>query len=137
MHQIYTAQHFSAERCWTLIKEKTLTDYKHREGYTGNKKGSYIDKGKTKWDYSSGDAKPGNERIVTQINNKMKKDFGVTANREEVKRFLKYEETQDLYNKLKKSANKKFGNDENNPRWRGYVYGIFTKVMARRIAGKD
>lgn len=114
-----------------LILEKR--SYKHREGYTGNKKGSYIEKGKTKWDYSSDEAKPGNERIVTQIQNKIKKKFGKDVSREKIKSALK--DSQSLFDTFKERADKKIGTDQNDPRWRGYVFGCFTSAMANKLKG--
>ena len=112
-----------------LILEKR--EYKHREDYNGNKKGSYIEKGKTKWDYSSEDAKPGNERIVTQIQNKVKKISGKSVSREKVKDLLK--KSEGVFKSFEKKANKKFGSDKENPDWRRYVFGAFTFAMARSL----
>lgn len=116
-----------------LILEKR--DYKHRPGYKGNEKGSYIRKGKTYWDYSGG-ATPGNERLVTQIQSKVVHKYDSYASREDIKDFLKTEESQKIYNSLKKVANGKFGNDEDDPEWRAYVYGGLSTACARVIASR-
>lgn len=116
-----------------LILEKR--GYKHREGYKGNEKGSYIKKGKTYWDYSGG-ATPGNERLVTQIQSKIVHKFDSYASREDIKRFLKTEDSQKIYDKLEASANDKFGSNENDSRWRAYVYGGLSTACARVISSK-
>ena len=102
----------------SLILEKR--SYKHRQGYNGNKKGSYIDKGKTYWDYSNG-ATPGNERLVTQIQNKCLTKFDTHVSREKIKDYLKSDKSQKSFDNLSRIANSKFGEDENNPKWRAYV----------------
>lgn len=114
-----------------LILEKRA--YKHRLGYKGNIKGSYIDQGKTKWDYSNGQL-VGNERIVTQIQKKAKNKFNKDLSREEVKKFLKTERSQKIYDKLSSIATSKFGNDENDPEWRAYTYGGLTTTCARILS---
>lgn len=116
-----------------LILEKRA--YKHREGYKGNIKGSYIDKGKTKWDYSNGQL-VGNERIVTQIQLKAKKKFDKNLSREEIKRFLKTEQSQKIYDKLSAIATAKFGDDEDDPQWRAYTYGGLTTTCSRILSKK-
>ena len=118
----------------SLILEKR--SYKHRPGYEGNQKGSYIEKGKTYWDYSSG-ATPGNERLVTQIQRKGQKKYDKYLSRREIKRFLKTEDSQKLYNKLETVANKKFGEDKNSPEWRAYTYGGFASAAARILCADD
>lgn len=116
-----------------LILEKR--EYKHRPGYNGNKKGSYIEKGKTYWDYSGG-ATPGNERLTTQIQSKIIHKFDAYASREDIKNYLKTEDCKKLFEKLRKIANKKFGSDEDDPKWRAYVYGGLSTSSARIIANK-
>lgn len=118
----------------TMLLERK--QYTHRQGYTGNEKGSYIKKGKTYWDYTGG-ATPGNERIVTQIQSKIVHKFGSYASREKIKKFLKGENSQKIYDRLKKVANSKFGSNEENPEWRAYVYGGFTTIAARSLSGKN
>ena len=117
----------------TLILEKRK--YTHRKDYAGNKKGSYIEKGKTKWDYSEG-GRPGNERIVTQIQNKLKNNYGITSAyglaRMRIKLKLEEKETQKLYDHLAASADKRF--EHEGPQWRGYVYGGLAKIIASKIA---
>lgn len=113
--------------------------YKHREGYKGNEKGSYIKKGKTYWDYSGG-ATPGNERLVTQIQSKIVHKFDSYASREDIKKFLKTEDSQNIFDKLKSVADKRFGSDEDDPHWRAYVYGGLTTICAKTLSsrkGKD
>lgn len=122
------------EEVTNLVEELILEkrSYKHRPDYEGNKKGSYIDKGKTYWDYSNGQ-KVGNERIVTQIQIKaQKKDKYIRRN--EIKRYLKSDDAQKLFNKLKKGANKKFGEDEDDKRYRAYVYGGLATAAARILS---
>lgn len=114
-----------------LILEKR--SYKHRPGYEGNKKGSYIEKGKTYWDYSGG-ATPGNERLVTQIQSKGQKKYDKYLSRREIKKFLKTENSQKLYNKLESLANAKFGEDKDSPEWRAYTYGGLVTAVARILA---
>lgn len=119
------------------LVEEILTEkrkYEHREDYSGNKKGSYIEKGKTYWDYSSGQ-KVGNERIVSQIQVKAAKNDKYLS-RSEIKRYLKSDDSQKLYDKLKKYAVKKFGDDEDDPQYRAYVYGGLATSVAR-ILSKD
>lgn len=116
-----------------IILEKR--SYKHRPGYKGNEKGSYIEKGKTYWDYSGG-ATPGNERLVTQIQNKCLIKYDMHVSREKIKNYLSSEDAQKAYNKLVSVANTKFGEDENAPRWRGYVYGGLATISARIISKK-
>ena len=113
-----------------IILEKRA--YKHRPDYEGNKKGSYIEKGKTYWDYSNGQ-KVGNERIVTQIQIKAQKDDKYLR-RSEIKKYLKSEDAQKLFNKLKKGANKKFGEDEDDPKYRAYVYGGLVTAVSRILS---
>ena len=112
-----------------LLLERQKRKYVHRKGYKGNEKGSYINKGKTKWDYSSGEATPGNERIVTQIQNKIKENYGANVSRDEIKKFLKTDKSQKVFDKFKNYADAHFG-DPDSPRWRGYTYGGFTKAAA-------
>lgn len=119
------------------ITEEILTEkreYKHHPDYKGNIKGSYINKGKTYWDYSGG-ATPGNERIVTQIQSKAQKQDKYLS-RSEIKKYLKTEDSQKIYDKLKKIANKKFGEDEEDPQWRAYVYGGLTSSVSRILGSK-
>ena len=118
-----------------LLLEKR--SYKHREDYHGNEKGSYINKGKTYWDYS-GDATPGNERIVSQIQNKISHKFDSYASRSEIKKYLKSDKAQKIYDKLSSIASEKFGEDENDKRWRSFVYGGLTTSVARALSkGKN
>lgn len=114
-----------------IILEKR--SYKHRPGYKGNEKGSYIEKGKTYWDYSGG-ATPGNERLVTQIQNKLLTKYDTHASREKIKDFLKTTQSQKIYDKLSSIANERFGEDEENQRWRAYVFGGFSSIVAKIIA---
>ena len=119
------------------IAEEILTEkrkYEHRSDYSGNKKGSYIEKGKTYWDYS-GDGKPGNERIVTQIQLKaqMKDKY---LSRTEIKRFLKSDASQKIYNHLKKAAVAKFGEDEDDPKYRAYLYGGLATAVTNTLSAK-
>lgn len=115
-----------------LILEKRK--YNHRQGYTKNQKSSYINKGKTLWDYSSGQT-PGNERIVSQIQIKAQ-ELDKYLTREEIKKYLKSESSQKLYNKLVNVANYRFGHDEESEEWKAYVYGGFVKSAAK-ILSKD
>lgn len=115
-----------------ILAEKR--DYRHREGYSGNRKGSYIEAGKTYWDYSGG-ATPGNERLVTQIQIKAQKRDRYLS-RSEIKRFLKSEDSQKLYNRLKKIAGSKFGHDEDDAQWRAYVYGGLATATANILSKK-
>jgi hypothetical protein len=114
----------------SLILEKR--SYKHRQGYKGNEKGSYIDKGKTYWDYSNG-ATPGNERLVSQIQNKCVTKFDTHVSREKIKDYLKSDKSQKSFDRLSKIANSKFGDDENNPKWRAYVYGGLSTIVAKTL----
>ena len=114
----------------SLILEKR--SYKHRQGYKGNEKGSYIDKGKTYWDYSNG-ATPGNERLVSQIQNKCVTKFDTHVSREKIKDYLKSDKSQKSFDRLSKIANSKFGDDENNPEWRAYVYGGLSTIVAKTL----
>lgn len=121
----------------TLTEAEILAEkrgYRHREDYKGNRKGSYIEAGKTYWDYSGG-ATPGNERLVTQIQIKAQKRDKYLS-RSEIKRFLKSEDSQKLYNRLKKVADSKFGRDEDDAHWRGYVYGGLATAAANILAKK-
>lgn len=121
----------------SLILEKR--SYKHRPGYTKNKKGSYIDAGKTKWDsqaYKSGEATPGNERLVSQIQHKLLDKYDAQASRNEIKRFLKSDTSQKIYDKLKKKANSVIGSDEDDDEWRAYVFGSFADISAKIILNK-
>lgn len=115
----------------SIILEKR--SYKHRQGYKGNEKGSYINKGKTYWDYSGG-ATPGNERLVTQIQNKCLVKFDTHVSREKIKSFLKTEGAQKCFDKLSSIANSKFGEDKNNPRWKAYVYGGLATAASRSVS---
>ena len=105
--------------------------YEHRKGYKGNEKGSYINKGKTKWDYSIEGATPGNERIVTQIQNKITRftNGKAKASREDVKNFLKTDKSQKIFDRFKDYADGHYGDSE-SPKWRGYVFGGFTSAAA-------
>ena len=114
-----------------IILEKR--EYKHRPDYKGNEKGSYIEKGKTYWDYSEG-ATPGNERLVSQIQNKITQKFDSYASRSEIKKYLKSKDSQKLFDKLKKTADKRFGGNENDSTWRAYVYGGFSSSAARILS---
>lgn len=116
-----------------VILEKR--SYKHRPGYSGNEKGSYINKGKTYWDYSGG-ATPGNERLVTQIQNKCLTKYDSHVSREKIKSYLKSENAEKAYENLTKIANSKFGKDENNSHWRGYVYGGLSTIAAKILTKK-
>lgn len=113
-----------------IILEKR--SYKHRQGYTGNEKGSYINKGKTYWDYSNG-ATPGNERLVSQIQNKCLVKFDTHVSREKIKSYLKSGNSQKSFDKLSKAASEIFGKDENSPKWRAYVYGGLSTIVARKL----
>ena len=114
-----------------IILEKR--EYKHRPDYKGNVKGSYIEKGKTYWDYSDG-ATPGNERLVSQIQNKVVQKYNSYASRSEIKKYLKSENSQKLFDKLKKIADKRFGKNEEDEAWRAYVYGGFSSSAARILS---
>lgn len=121
----------------TLAEAEILAEkrgYRHREDYKGNRKGSYIEAGKTYWDYSGG-ATPGNERLVSQIQIKAQKRDKYLS-RSEIKRFLKSEDSQRLYNRLKKVADTRFGRDEDNALWRAYVYGGLATASANILAKK-
>lgn len=102
----------------------TLLEYKHRADYHGNKKGSYINKGKTYWDYSEGQ-KVGTERLTTQIQDKARKQHDVYLSRREIKRYLESESSQKLFNKVRRSAINKVGTNEKDPDYKRYVYGGF------------
>ena len=114
-----------------LLLEKR--SYTHKPDYKGNKRGSYIEKGKTYWDYSGG-ATPGNERLVSQIQNKISHRFNAYASRSEIKKYLKSEDSQKLYDKLSRIATKRFGEGEDAPEWRAYVYGGFSTSAARVLS---
>lgn len=114
----------------SVILEKR--SYKHRQGYKGNEKGSYINKGKTYWDYSGG-ATPGNERLVTQIQNKCLTKFDTHVSREKIKSFLKSEDSQKCFDKLATIATSKFGENENDPKWRSYVYGGLSTAASKAV----
>ena len=92
-----------------------------------------LEKGKTYWDYSGG-ATPGNERLVTQIQSKGQKKYDKYLSRREIKKFLKTENSQKLYNKLESLANAKFGEDKDSPEWRAYTYGGLVTAVARILA---
>lgn len=124
------------EEITELLKENLILEkrsYKHRPGYEGNEKGSYIEKGKTYWDYSGG-ATPGNERLVTQIQSKSQKKYDKYLSRREIKKYLKTEASQKLYNKLEAAANSKFGRDREDPRWKAYTYGGLATAVARILS---
>lgn len=124
------------EEITELLKENLILEkrsYKHRPGYEGNEKGSYIEKGKTYWDYSGG-ATPGNERLVTQIQSKSQKKYDKYLSRREIKKYLKTEASQKLYNKLETAANSKFGRDREDPRWKAYTYGGLVTAVARILS---
>lgn len=114
----------------SIILEKRA--YKHRQGYNGNEKGSYINKGKTYWDYSGG-ATPGNERIVTQIQNKCLTRYDTYVSRDKIKSYLKSDKAQKIFNNLSRIASEKFGEDENNPKWRAYVYGGLSTIVSKKL----
>lgn len=115
----------------------TLLEYKHRPDYKGNKKGSYIEAGKTYWDYSDGQ-KVGTERVTTQICDKARRDFDVYISRTEVKRYLKSESSQKLFDRIKRSAVHKFGSDESNSHYKAYLYGGFVRAAAKVVSkGKN
>lgn len=117
----------------SIILEKR--SYKHRPGYKGNEKGSYIEKGKTYWDYSGG-ATPGNERLVTQIQNKCLTKYDSHVSRDRIKSYLKTESAQKAFDKLSSIANDRFGEDQEDPRWRGYVYGGLSSISAKILSKK-
>lgn len=117
----------------SIILEKR--SYKHRPGYKGNEKGSYIEQGKTYWDYSGG-ATPGNERLVSQIQNKCLTKYDTHVSREKIKGYLKSSGSQKAYNKLVEIAEKKFGSNEEDQRWRAYVYGGLSSISARILSKK-
>lgn len=119
-----------------LIDEEIILEkrkYEHRKGYEGNKKGSYIEKGKTYWDYSGG-ATPGNERIVSQIQSKIVKKFDSYASRDKIKSFLKTDKAKNIFKSFKKRAKEKFGSDEDDQGYRGYLYGGFATTVARILS---
>lgn len=118
-----------------LLEDSEKRKYEHRKGYEGNEKGSYINKGKTKWHYS-GDATPGNERLVSQIQYKCGDRFDSYAPRDIIKKYLKSNEAKAVFKSFKKRAKEKFGGDEDNPQYRGYLYGGFATFVAKKLSKK-
>ena len=50
----------------------------------------------------------------------LKKKYDKYLSRREIKKYLKTESSQKLYNKLEAAANSKFGRDREDPRWMMY-----------------